>query len=192
MIGIYKITSPTNKVYIGQSIDIEKRFKFYRLGHLKNQVVLKKSFDKHGFESHILEIIEECNIDLLNERERYWQDFYDVLNGGLNCRLTGYSDKKGKLSYSHRLKISKSRMGALNHMYGKKMSDEVRDKISKSHKKNGLMKRGGNHRAKKVLDLEMGIYYDSLKSVSETYDLNYYTLKTRMRSLKKYNRFIYV
>jgi len=30
MIGIYKITSPSNKVYIGQSINIEKRFKSYK------------------------------------------------------------------------------------------------------------------------------------------------------------------
>ena len=29
MIGIYKITSPTNRVYIGQSVNIKKRFRSY-------------------------------------------------------------------------------------------------------------------------------------------------------------------
>lgn len=30
MIGIYKITSPTGKVYVGQSVDIEKRWNQYK------------------------------------------------------------------------------------------------------------------------------------------------------------------
>lgn len=33
MIGIYKITSPSGKVYIGQSVNIKERFK----SHLKNR-----------------------------------------------------------------------------------------------------------------------------------------------------------
>jgi len=37
MIGVYKITSPTGKVYIGSSIDIEKRIKHYKsVGCLEN------------------------------------------------------------------------------------------------------------------------------------------------------------
>ncbi len=30
MIGIYKITNPEGKIYIGQSIDIDRRFKEYK------------------------------------------------------------------------------------------------------------------------------------------------------------------
>ena len=30
LIGIYKITSPSNKIYIGQSLDIDRRFKTYK------------------------------------------------------------------------------------------------------------------------------------------------------------------
>jgi predicted GIY-YIG superfamily endonuclease len=40
MIGIYKITSPTNKVYIGQSLDIEKRFVNYKGLFCKQQTKL--------------------------------------------------------------------------------------------------------------------------------------------------------
>ena len=40
------------------------------------------------------EIIEQCILTQLNERERYWQDYYDVLGiNGLNCKLTETKDK---------------------------------------------------------------------------------------------------
>jgi hypothetical protein len=37
MIGIYKITSPTDKIYIGQSIDIDKRKLDYIKKYIKQQ-----------------------------------------------------------------------------------------------------------------------------------------------------------
>ena len=41
-IGIYKITSPSNKIYIGQSINIERRFKEYKtLKNCKFQIFKK-------------------------------------------------------------------------------------------------------------------------------------------------------
>ena len=47
-IGIYKITSPSGKVYIGQSWDIKKRFSKYRsLQSVYKQRVLFNSFKKH-------------------------------------------------------------------------------------------------------------------------------------------------
>lgn len=87
--GIYKITSPTNRVYIGQSKDIVyDRFKRYKKLRCEGQPILYRSLLKYGVENHTFEIIEECSLDDLNCRERYWQDFYDVLNGGLNCELS--------------------------------------------------------------------------------------------------------
>lgn len=43
MIGIYKITNPKGKVYIGQSIDINERFKTYSYLKCKNQTKLYNS-----------------------------------------------------------------------------------------------------------------------------------------------------
>lgn len=88
--GIYKITSPSGKVYIGQSRNVLKRFREYKtLSNCKGQNRLYNSFLKHGVDNHIYEIIEECSINFLNEKERYWQDYYEVLNEkGLNCVLT--------------------------------------------------------------------------------------------------------
>jgi group I intron endonuclease len=124
MIGIYKITSPTSKVYIGQSINIEKRFKSYRLLHCKQQYHLYNSFLKYGVENHTFEIIEECTVELLNEKERYWQDFYNVISKkGLNLKLTNSSDKRGFFTDEIKQKISKANKGKIR-------SEEIRKKQS--------------------------------------------------------------
>jgi group I intron endonuclease len=88
MVGIYKITSPTKKVYIGQSIDIEKRFKNYEGLNCKRQPAIYNSLLKYGWEQHIFEVIEECLEEQLNEREIYWGNYFKVLGeNGLNLRL---------------------------------------------------------------------------------------------------------
>lgn len=100
MIGIYKITNPKGRIYIGQSTNIEKRFKQYiALCNCKSQIKLYRSLVKYAFSEHIFEVIEELSIGELNVRERYWQDFYDVLSEkGMNCRLTTTYNKTGKNS----------------------------------------------------------------------------------------------
>lgn len=108
IIGIYKIINPNNKIYIGQSTNIEKRKNDYKKLHCKSQKIIYSSIKKHGWDNHIFEIIEECDIKDLNHRERYWQDYYNVLNRGLNCRLTKTQDKSGKDSSITKTKKSNS------------------------------------------------------------------------------------
>lgn len=99
MVGIYKITNPKGRIYIGQSVDIEKRRKNYKsVTNCKQQIILHNSLVKYGFSEHVFEVIEECSIEELNTRERYWQDYYNVLLEGLNCKLTKTNDKSGKQS----------------------------------------------------------------------------------------------
>lgn len=58
--GIYKIISPSNKIYIGQSIDIKRRFRQYREPNRnKKHPKLNNSFLKYGIDNHTFEIIEE-------------------------------------------------------------------------------------------------------------------------------------
>lgn len=127
MIGIYKITNPNNKVYIGQSIDIEKRFRDYIGLKSKSQLLLHRSFLKYGIDIHTFEIIEECDRESLNNRERYWQDYYNCINPekGLNLKLTNADDKPSILSQESRDKLSKSSLG-------KTISITQRDKTSKA------------------------------------------------------------
>ena len=121
-VGIYKITNPKGKVYIGQSVNIEQRLKKYKYLDEKNkQTKLYNSFKKYGIENHIFEIIEVCDISLLDEREIYWGEYYSVLlEEGLNCRL---GDGKGKLSEETKKKIGISNKG-------RKYTEEQKKKIS--------------------------------------------------------------
>jgi group I intron endonuclease len=125
MIGIYKITSPSGKIYIGQSVDIKTRFRKYKYLNCKRQTYLYNSFQKYKVENHIFEIIEECTLEQLNEREIYWGTYYNVLNkNGLNLRL---GDANGKCSEETKQKIGKGNKNKI-------MSEEARNNISKALK----------------------------------------------------------
>jgi group I intron endonuclease len=87
MIGIYKITNPSNKIYIGQSVNIFSRWNHYKHLDCKQQPALFNSFSKYGYDAHTFEIIEECTLEQLDEREIYWGNYYNVLKEGLNCKL---------------------------------------------------------------------------------------------------------
>lgn len=114
--GIYKIISPSGRIYIGQSININFRWEQYKkLQACNKQILLFRSFKKYGVENHVFEILEECKEAILNSRERYWQEYYNVLDfkKGLNCKLTSTKDKKGKHSKKTKQKIGKSNKGKL-------------------------------------------------------------------------------
>ena len=109
--GIYKITSPSGRVYVGQSVNMLRRKKEYNKCSIK-QTRLKESIDKYSWFLHTFDILEECLIEELNCRERYWQDFYDVLGDkGLNCTLTKSKDKSGELSENTKEKIMIANLG---------------------------------------------------------------------------------
>lgn len=135
MIGIYKITSPSGRVYIGQSINIEKRFKDYKsFKNCKSQHKLYRSFLKYGVLSHTFEFIHECSVDELNNLERYYQEIYNVIETGLNCLLTSTKDRKQLFSKETLKRKSEAVKGEKHPNFGKKLSEETRLKISTSQK----------------------------------------------------------
>lgn len=145
MVGIYKITNPKGKVYIGQSVNIEKRWKcYYKLkDKSKFRSRIHESINKYGVDFHKFEIIEECLIEQLNERERYWQDQYDVLGiNGLNLILTTCNSLSGYFSDETKRRITESKTG--HSMY----NEEWKNKISegnKGKKRTEEMKLAMNH-----------------------------------------------
>lgn len=130
MIGIYKITSPNNRIYIGQSVNIKKRFISYKRMYVKNegQTRLHRSFLKYGVNNHKFELVCECIESELNNYERYYQELFNCLNDGLNCRLTKTNDRSGSVSKETLLKMSIASMGNTN-WEGKKHTQETKDKI---------------------------------------------------------------
>lgn len=131
MVGIYKITSPSGKVYIGQSVNIERRFTSYKRMYVKNkkQTKLYRSFLKYGVQSHIFEVILECNESELNYNERYYQDLFNSVDCGLNCKSTKCNDKSGRVSKETLLRMSIASTGN-NNWLGRKHTRESKDKMS--------------------------------------------------------------
>lgn len=80
MIGIYKITSPSGRVYIGQSWNIVHRHRCYRLYNAPGQRILDASFKKYGFDSHEIKVLHELPNDIeqsvLDTYEQLYMDFY--------------------------------------------------------------------------------------------------------------------
>lgn len=67
---IYKITSPSNRIYIGKTTNLKKRIIYYSNSHCKAQKILYESIKKYGWDNHILEVIKEVdNIENLNNLE---------------------------------------------------------------------------------------------------------------------------
>lgn len=93
MIGIYKITNKINgKIYIGQSRYIERRFtehkRHYKCESHRKKIALYKAMWKYGVENFIFEILEETSVDVLDEREKYYIDFYKSNHKDMGYNLT--------------------------------------------------------------------------------------------------------
>lgn len=102
--GIYKITNPKNRVYIGQSIDINKRFRAYSNLQCERQCKLYNSLKKYGWENHKKEIVYICESDKLNELEIYFITLFNSIKNGLNLRYGGGSKAKHSLESIEKMK----------------------------------------------------------------------------------------
>ena len=269
MTGIYKITSPTNKVYIGQSVNIKTRWTRYKNLECSSQPALYNSLKKHGADNHKFEILLECTKSELDEKERYYQELFDVINNGLNCILTSSINSRGKMSEETKRKISIAHKGKIvsevtkqklrlinlgkrrnnpptqkmlekearknaikpkrvlseeqkekirksltgrkrdpsigikvgNKLRGRKLSDEMKLKLSKSSSRWNLGKKlsdetklkiSQNSKVKrKIINCSTSVVYDSIKEASEKEGLNYGKLRKYMLS-KNNDKFKYV
>ena len=148
MIGIYKITNKLNgKVYIGQSIDIDTRWRQHI--NAKDNYAIHNAIKKYGEENFSFEVLLECPADMLNVWERDMIALYDCIspNGynlteggeGYQCsgetRLKMSEAKKGiHLSEETRLKMSEAKKGRISNRKGVPCSEETKIKISESMK----------------------------------------------------------
>lgn len=202
MIGIYKITSPTGKIYIGQTVNYTKRLNNYKNIKCNGQRYLYHSIKKYGFEKHTFYFIEQCKLEDLNEKERYWQDFYDVLNKGLNLKLTTTKDKTGLLSDETKNKMSKSLKGRTiskewrNNLSkagkGRKFSTEHRNLLSISNTGRFYSNETkfkiaiNNPTSRVILDFATGVYYYSVADLANNINVNASTLFDRLTGRKGY------
>jgi group I intron endonuclease len=164
MKGIYKITNPENKIYIGQSTDIERRFKDYKNLRCGSQRLIFESLAKYGWLNHKFEILEEC--ENLNEKEQYWINEFKSTTTGLN--QVGVYNRRNFIYPDSAKKIKSIKMKKLH--------------------KTGEFKRIW---AKKCKHLETGKVYDSLKEAQTDLKISYTKLYKMLGEAKTLS-YIYI
>lgn len=100
--GIYKITSPSGRIYIGQSTNIEIRWYKYKKLHCLSQTRLYNSLKKYGYEHHIFEIIEKVDQSELRTKEKYYIETYKNLGYNLLNMLSGDELRRSWVPYHYR------------------------------------------------------------------------------------------
>lgn len=100
--GIYKITNKINgHCYIGQSINITERWRHHRNYPLENShYPLYKAFRLYGIENFSWEILEECPIDELDEKEIYYISYYNSYYDGYNQTQGGQGNRGNVIKLS--------------------------------------------------------------------------------------------
>lgn len=93
LIGIYKITFPNNKIYIGLSRDIKRRMGEYNSAS-KAKGPCDYAIKKYGKITtiEVLEAYDTIDQELLEERERYWIKYYQSNNRNIGYNLTEGGD----------------------------------------------------------------------------------------------------
>lgn len=134
IIGIYKIFNKiNNKVYIGSSSFVQARLRQHK-SHLSKNIHcnkhLQSSYNKYLAENFNFEIIEECTLENLLNREQYWIDLLQSTesNKGYNKRKKAESNNGLKRSTEARKNISNGKKGK------RYLSDEHYEKLAESRR----------------------------------------------------------
>ena len=103
---IYKITNDINqKVYIGKTLtSLEQRWQEHRRDAYKERNEKRPLYDairKYGEQHFSIELVEECDVAILSNREIYWIEEYHSFSNGYNATLGG----DGKVLYDYDLII---------------------------------------------------------------------------------------
>lgn len=217
MTGIYKITSPSGKIYIGQSVNCISRKNSYRRG-CPHQRKLHASIQKYGWDKHIFEIIHVCLESELDLLEKYYVDLFQTFNnknglnlkdgGGRNGRHSPETIEKQRASNIGKHIISEETRALMrkNHkgMRGKNHSIESRllrlnkDKLGVPKKDSHRINLSKSTKVayeegrlikpfKFVLNTINGIFYLGIQEAADTINMNYGTLKCKLQGRRKNN-----
>jgi len=159
----------TGKKYIGQTVEkLQRRVvrHFRTINETKISRAIQK-YSKYDFVYGIVEEVEDKN--LLDEREKYWIKFYDTVENGFNIKEGGKCARGFKQSQSS---IEKRRQKLI----GKCLSEEHKQKISKSHKGKIISKETVN----KMIAYRTGrsLSESCKEKISKSHSKNTYELKS--------------
>ena len=115
--GIYYITNPKGKLYIGSTKNFERRKSEYARAKCKEQKKVYNSIMKYGWEKHEFCEFIYCSEDVLLEREQAMLDFF-----------------KPELNINPIAAKPPTMKGKDHPFYGKKRSEQTKKKLSEALK----------------------------------------------------------
>jgi group I intron endonuclease len=135
---IYRIKNIiNNKEYVGCTIStLKKRFEEHTYRCLKTDINTKlcNSMRKYGVENFHIDLIDECEVSSIYEKEKFFINEYNTFKDGLNSTYGG----EGCLGYKHskeiREKISKILIDGKSHK-GKTYEEIYGDKVNEEKQK---------------------------------------------------------
>lgn len=164
MIGIYKITEKENPTmfYVGKSSNIERRFKEHiQKSYAQSRIPFDDYISQKGKDAFIYEVLEECSVEELNLKEKYWIDKLEAtksgnrFDGGLT-NVVGFNNPKAKLTEQDIIEIKKAYN---NHQKQKEVYEKYKDIISFSYFQNLWQGRAWSHIMPEVFTKENKEYY---------------------------------
>lgn len=164
MIGIYKITeidNPTN-FYVGKSNNIQRRFKEHQTKtYEQSRIPFDNEIKEKGIDAFTYEILEECSVEELSEKEKYWTNKLEatksgnVFEGGLRD-VVGSNNPKAKLTEEDVINI---RLAYANHKKQKEVYEDYKSIISFGYFQNLWQGRSWSHIMPEVFTEENKQYY---------------------------------
>ena len=126
-----------------------------------SQYKFHRAIKKYGKSNFIYGVIEECDFNIINEREMYWINVYDTFKNGYNSDTGGMNGRL--LSEETKIKIQQKTSKNNNPRYGVKLDDEIKERIKNSNAKFEYT----------ILELNTNISYktNSLREFCKKYDL---------------------
>lgn len=195
---IYLITSPSSKVYVGQSmILIEQKINSYRRleKYDKTDRKIANAIRKYSWKEMKFEVIESSDSwtkEQLNEREIYWISYYNSVDNGYNMTIGGDgvdSELARQLALRHHttMSIEKKQQRSANCSAGQRnrYKNDPDSNVTKQRKSD-------SHKGKYLIESPDGRVWETdigLKDFAEKYSnelgINYWKLFNAYR--KCYN-----
>jgi len=184
---IYAIyNKETGRYYIGQTIkDLNKRWQehLYEAKRMRD-TPLYRSLRKYGADKFKIRVIEECSIDILNERETYWISKYNSYDDGYN--QTDESGSQYRISEEIKDKISAT-------MTEVEKSPEHIENIKQSMRNRGVgftVRGDGKHSRVKIKTINVDTleetFYDSMTECAEALGIATHNLSRYIKHGWKY------
>jgi group I intron endonuclease len=172
---VYLITNLINdNKYVGQTVmQLNKRW----LAHIQESKTyserpLYRAINKYGIENFKIKILEECNEDVLSDREIYWIEKLNTYHNGYNATTGGESNNNIREDIKEKISQSMSEIERSDEWVNN-VSLALKEKVNRGEKWGFMLcpNEGGKHAKRRVqgINVKTGkiVEFDSITEAAE-------------------------